>query len=300
MINFPPTDEHIQIEIKHYVQKNEQLEPLLLFYQSMYRAQKKYIEGKSAEILRSEFGMKSQRKEAVLLENGLSISLEVYQDFMLSLLDDACRHLLPNLSSSQRIAMEKLLDQVIAAPEIRESICVPAHLSLPFLQSLLAEKLISLLGRRELAVLAQIIRAACQIDYVCVARRAQSLSLFKNWQQGICPVCGEKPMLAMLREQDGVRMLECGLCHAQWTAPRLGCLQCGNTDQDSLGFFFIPGQEYRRVYVCHECKYYLKTIVLKEINREVIPDLENIATYFLDDVAQKEGFGYNVSQTEIN
>lgn len=296
---FPPAEEHVQAEIKYYIQKKSRLKSLLLFYQAMYRAQRKYIGEVPSIALERIFSGISENDEPILLKNGLQISLAVYQEFMQSLLEDACKYLLPELTTSQSKVLESLLTKTITDCVIAEKIRKPTNLSLPCLQSLLFERQNSL-TEKELAVMAQIIRAACQIEYIRIAQQAQTLSLFKNWQQGRCPVCGEKPMLAILRQEDGARILECGLCHTQWPAPRLACVQCGNTNQDSLGFFFVPGQEFRRVYVCNDCKYYLKTIVLKETNRDLIPDLENVVTYFLDNVAQKEGYGYKKLQTEIN
>jgi FdhE protein len=96
--------------------------------------------------------------------------------------------------------------------------------------------------------------------------------------------------MAMLRSDDGARLLECGLCHTRWQFYRLVCHECGNRDHDSLGFFYLPQKENRRVYVCNQCKSYLKTTVLKGLGREIIPDLENIATLYLDYLAHKEGY----------
>jgi FdhE protein len=124
-------------------------------------------------------------------------------------------------------------------------------------------------------------------SYAEVIREQVDLSL---WEKGVCPVCGQKPSMAMLRSDDGARLLECGLCHTRWQFYRLVCHECGNRDHNSLGFFYIPEKENRRVYVCNRCKSYLKTTVLKGLGREIIPDLENIATLYLDFLAQGEGY----------
>ena len=46
----------------------------------------------------------------------------------------------------------------------------------------------------------------------------------------------------------------------------------------------------RRVQLCDCCKCYLKTTVEKEINREVILELENLFTFKLDYLADREGY----------
>ncbi|MBS4023883.1 MAG: formate dehydrogenase accessory protein FdhE [Dethiobacter sp.] len=132
------------------------------------------------------------------------------------------------------------------------------------------------------------------------ARQAAKKHDFRLWSGGKCPVCGQKPILAMLSKGNGARLLECGLCHTRWEFYRLVCPDCGNKDQNTLGFFYLPSQQYRRVYVCKRCKYYLKTTVLRELGREIIPELENVATFYLDYLAHKEGYKLIGSKKETH
>jgi len=134
------------------------------------------------------------------------------------------------------------------------------------------------------------VRSVIKFFYVRYAESAGEKISFACWDRGECPVCGQKPRMAMLREEDGARILECGLCHTRWKFFRLACPECGNRDQESLGYFYVPRKESRRVYICNCCRSYLKTTVLKGLGREILPDLENIATFYLDHLARKEGY----------
>ncbi|HOL17839.1 MAG TPA: formate dehydrogenase accessory protein FdhE [Bacillota bacterium] len=126
--------------------------------------------------------------------------------------------------------------------------------------------------------------------YQSLGASVAELSDFSLWQHGFCPLCGQKPGMAMLRPEDGARILECWLCHLQWQFPRLECPFCANKDFTQLQFFYTEEHPGRRVQLCDCCKSYLKTVVTKEIGREVILELENIFTIELDFLARREGF----------
>lgn len=126
--------------------------------------------------------------------------------------------------------------------------------------------------------------------YICLAEAVAERTDFGLWREGYCPVCGRKPGMAKLREKDGARILECWLCHARWQFPRLQCPFCGNRDFDRLRFFYTNEYPGRRVQLCERCRNYLKTVVVKEIGRDVVLELENIFTADLDYLARREGY----------
>ncbi len=126
--------------------------------------------------------------------------------------------------------------------------------------------------------------------YQSLGASVAALSDFSLWQHGFCPLCGQKPGMAMLRSDDGARILECWLCHVQWQFPRLQCPFCANKDFTKLQFFYTEEHPGRRVQLCDCCKSYLKTAVTREIGREVILELENIFTVQLDYLARREGY----------
>ncbi|NMA66365.1 MAG: formate dehydrogenase accessory protein FdhE [Clostridiaceae bacterium] len=113
---------------------------------------------------------------------------------------------------------------------------------------------------------------------------------FSIWHQGYCPICGQTAVIAKHRKEDGARVLECWLCHAEWVYPRLECPYCDNKDQKKLRFFYVPGDKARQVHVCEICKKYLKTIDTRVLEKEVILGVEAIATGYLDVLAEREGY----------
>jgi FdhE protein len=76
-----------------------------------------------------------------------------------------------------------------------------------------------------------------------------------------------------------------------WRFKRVVCPFCGNDDSKKLRFFNTEtdGKAYR-VDVCEECKKYIKTIDLREVQEEVIPLIDDIGTLHLDIIAEKEGY----------
>ena len=112
----------------------------------------------------------------------------------------------------------------------------------------------------------------------------------KRWRQGYCPICGSRPNFAFLsREQEGARWLICPRCDAQWLFQRLECPFCSNKEQNKLSYLTDDNGLYR-VYVCEECKGYLKSIDLRNAEPEVILPLEWVSTLDLDRQSCESGY----------
>jgi FdhE protein len=111
-----------------------------------------------------------------------------------------------------------------------------------------------------------------------------------RWVKGTCPVCGGRPLMARLDMESGKRYLQCSLCRSDWPHGRLECPFCGNTDQDSLRYFFDESDKAHRVEVCDKCKGYVKTTDTRVEQKDVVVVVENVATLHLDLVAKREGF----------
>ncbi|HOB86522.1 MAG TPA: formate dehydrogenase accessory protein FdhE [Bacillota bacterium] len=142
----------------------------------------------------------------------------------------------------------------------------------------------------EEGLVSYIIFAALTPFYTVYARQAVDGEALALWREGFCPVCGRRPMMAKLRKEDGARVLECWLCHAQWQFPRLECPFCRCKDHAQLQFFYTEEHPGRRVQLCERCKNYLKTAVEKDMARPVILELENFFTIELDYLARREGY----------
>jgi len=113
-----------------------------------------------------------------------------------------------------------------------------------------------------------------------------------NWEKEYCPLCGSLPAFAYLREEDGKRILWCRFCETKWSFLRLKCPFCSNEDQDSLRYFFTEEGSPYRVDVCEKCNKYIKTIDQRKMQNpdELSLSLENMQTYYLDLLAEKDGY----------
>jgi len=109
------------------------------------------------------------------------------------------------------------------------------------------------------------------------------------WRRGRCPVCDGEPDFAYLTRESGARGLLCSRCDTQWLYKRLECPFCGNTKRESLAYY--PSQDNRyRLYVCDECKRYLKAIDLREVGETPLLPVERIVTIDMDLAARENGY----------
>ena len=97
------------------------------------------------------------------------------------------------------------------------------------------------------------------------------------------------PDFAYLDKERGARWLLCSRCDAEWLFQRLECPYCGSQDQDSLAYFTDDGGLYR-LYVCEQCKRYLKAIDLRQAKSEVLLPLERFLTLEIDAQAHESGY----------
>ena len=94
--------------------------------------------------------------------------------------------------------------------------------------------------------------------------------------------------MGQFRDEDGLWLVECSLCHTLWNVQRASCPFCPESF-GSLEYFFIEGDTGRRVQYCSSCKLYVKTVNLRDSGRTTLLPLEDIVTYDLDMAAGKEG-----------
>lgn len=111
-----------------------------------------------------------------------------------------------------------------------------------------------------------------------------------TWWRGHCPICGSMPFIAEFREE-GERFLVCSLCAFEWRFTRLKCPFCENEDHQGLRYFYAEKEKKTvRVDVCEKCRKYIKTVDTRGLGEEIIPLVEDIGTFYLDVLAQKEGY----------
>lgn len=121
---------------------------------------------------------------------------------------------------------------------------------------------------------------------------------FDTWGRGYCPVCGAQPNLARLSKAVGRRYLHCPLCETEWWFKRIGCPFCGNEDAKRLGYFTVDDDNRYRVYVCEECRGYLKTVDESRAgeNEKISLFWEDVKTVHLDLLAMREGYINKVAE----
>ena len=113
----------------------------------------------------------------------------------------------------------------------------------------------------------------------------------------LCPLCGHRPGLAVLRPQgDGRRRsLVCSFCLTEWDFRRIICAGCGEEDHSKLPAYVAEDFNYIRVECCDTCKQYMKAIDLT-INGLAEPVVDELASAPLDLWAQEQGY----SKIELN
>jgi len=111
----------------------------------------------------------------------------------------------------------------------------------------------------------------------------------ESWRRRYCPVCGGNPDFACLDEEKGARWLLCSRCDAEWLFQRLECPYCGCQDQSALAYFTDDEGLYR-LYVCEQCKRYLKAIDLRQAKSDVLLPLERLLTFEFDIQAREGGY----------
>jgi FdhE protein len=109
------------------------------------------------------------------------------------------------------------------------------------------------------------------------------------WKRNYCPVCGGAPDFALLEEGAGARHLICSRCDSEWLFRRLGCAFCDSSDFSKLVYYPSDDEVYR-LYVCQSCNRYLKAIDLRKVQRQVLPEVERVASLAMDLAAQQEGY----------
>ena len=111
----------------------------------------------------------------------------------------------------------------------------------------------------------------------------------KKWGRSDCPVCGAKPEMAFLEKEGGARWCLCSACTTEWLFKRMQCPYCDNTEATTLSFLGSEDGLYR-LYLCEECKAYLKAVDLRKTTREVDLPLESLTTVAMDSQAQEKGY----------
>jgi hypothetical protein len=153
------------------------------------------------------------------------------------------------------------------------------------------------LAAREQQLDAELLRTLAQTSlkpaFRVWAQHLKSQVDLAPWQRGACPCCGSSPVLAEIQGKEGARHLRCGMCGSNWPYPRLKCAHCGNSNYKSLGYITVEGEEEKySVQTCEQCHNYIKVIVTFEPTPVDLLPVEDLATLYLDLIAQERGFSH--------
>jgi formate dehydrogenase accessory protein FdhE len=112
----------------------------------------------------------------------------------------------------------------------------------------------------------------------------------ESWRRKDCPLCGGKPDFSVLKE-GGTRWLFCSRCDGEWLFSRIECPYCGTRNQETLAFLTSEDQaDVYRIYVCEECRTYLKAFDSRGSGADVLLPLERVLTLHLDRQGQEKGY----------
>jgi len=107
--------------------------------------------------------------------------------------------------------------------------------------------------------------------------------------RGGCPICGSAPIIGEL-DADGRLWVHCSLCGHRWPVERMVCLFCSNRDSASLEYQYSENEPEYRLYLCNECRHYLKVVDTRKLERVFFPPLEQVVSLHLDMMASEKGF----------
>ncbi len=122
-------------------------------------------------------------------------------------------------------------------------------------------------------------------------QQARSSGTLRTAVQPLCPYCGEKPVVAVLRPEGegGKRFLLCSLCSVEWEFRRLLCPQCGEEDSLKLAVFTAEQFPHVRLEACESCRTYMKAVDLTR-NGLAVPEVDELAAVALDIWAREQGY----------
>jgi len=109
-------------------------------------------------------------------------------------------------------------------------------------------------------------------------------------ERGHCPLCGSLPYITFLREKEGLRFGVCSFCGHEHRIRRLCCPYCDEGDTAKLKLFRVPEYPGVTVGVCETCSMYVKTLDFRQLDKGLLPALDDMASVALDVLAQNQGY----------
>ena len=94
----------------------------------------------------------------------------------------------------------------------------------------------------------------------------------------LCPLCGARPLLGVLRQQGdgGKRFLLCSFCSQEWEFRRILCPSCGEEAEQKLPVFVAEKFPHIRVETCDTCRHCIRTVDLTK-DGNAVPIVDDLA-----------------------
>lgn len=124
---------------------------------------------------------------------------------------------------------------------------------------------------------------------LCAEFFTKKLSQFE-WNQPVCPICGNRPSLAKVNEQAKTRWLWCRFCDTTWSFRESVCPFCLCQDLKSIQMIFPSDRKPFRIDACDNCKNYIKTIDELVDSDKYNLSVKNVETFYLDLLAKHHGY----------
>ena len=282
----PLTIDQIRSEMEYYTQSKPELKDLFDFYFQLFVIEHRYLDKITVSIpeLADESIVRHIKDGRPLMDTG-KISMNA-SDFKEMLTEIA------NLILATNQSFQEAIDELVIHPdlEVRHDSTLPIFIqnALEFRTQYFTHtaKLIPI--GNELMFFIVYHTTNPFIEKASYAYRDRID--YEKWQQPVCPVCGRKQSMAMLTGDDGTRILQCSTCRSWWSYPRKQCAICMTKDEDKLEYFYSTDDEAHLVYVCNNCKKYIKTTDQRKLDREIDLDIEDLATIDLDFIAKDRGY----------
>jgi FdhE protein len=125
--------------------------------------------------------------------------------------------------------------------------------------------------------------------FVAAAAAGLALPADQSRERSACPACEGSPDFAYLDMDVGERNLVCWRCETAWPYRRIGCPYCGSTDPAKLSYAQTEDHAFR-VYLCEECRGYLKTVDLRSAGAGLPLYEQRLRSWTLDHIAAEGGY----------
>lgn len=136
-------------------------------------------------------------------------------------------------------------------------------------------------------VLSIVAEALIQPSMIHIASSCQRAFL-DDWGDVPCPVCGRYPS-TVVKYEEGAWRFKCHLCQAEYKMDIFLCPHCKSGSPEEKEFLLVGKSQEFEVASCSKCNRYYKVINKSKLKESIPEGLEDLYTYFLDEIAYEKG-----------